>query len=167
MNRWIKVLLGVIVISMNISCDQITKSIVRSEINPGEMIPVIKNYLTLTNIENTGAFLSLGESWLEPVKMFFLMFLPVIFILFGLYFMVKFSNRNIVLIISIAFVIGGGIGNMIDRFKFKSVTDFLHLDFGIVQTGIFNMADVSIVIGIISLFYCLSQNYFHTEETTS
>jgi signal peptidase II len=47
-----------------------------------------------------------------------------------------------------AFVIGGGIGNLYDRIMFGSVTDFLHIDFVIFQTGIFNFADVSIMIGM-------------------
>jgi signal peptidase II len=46
------------------------------------------------------------------------------------------------------FLIGGGIGNIYDRIKFGSVTDFLHIDFILFRTGIFNLADVSIMIGI-------------------
>ncbi|MFA6946987.1 MAG: signal peptidase II [Pedobacter sp.] len=47
------------------------------------------------------------------------------------------------------FVIGGGIGNLYDRIVHGSVTDFLHLDLGVFQTGIFNMADVSIMLGMV------------------
>lgn len=49
----------------------------------------------------------------------------------------------------ISFVIGGGIGNLYDRVLYGSVTDFMHLKFGIFQTGIFNMADVSIMLGML------------------
>lgn len=62
--------------------------------------------------------------------------------------MIKWSNRNIWLILSIGFVVGGGIGNMIDRVLYQSVTDFLHIRMGPIQSGIFNMADVSIIIGM-------------------
>jgi len=64
-----------------------------------------------------------------------------------------FTRRNVRtrLLIGLCFVVGGGIGNVFDRIVHGSVTDFLHLDFGWVQTGIFNMADVSILIGFIIL----------------
>jgi signal peptidase II len=45
-------------------------------------------------------------------------------------------------------VVGGGIGNIYDRIAHGSVTDFMHLRFGALQTGIFNVADVSIMIGV-------------------
>jgi signal peptidase II len=54
-------------------------------------------------------------------------------------------------VVAISFVIGGGVGNIYDRLVHGSVTDFLHIDLGIVQTGIFNMADVSIMIGMVML----------------
>ena len=47
------------------------------------------------------------------------------------------------------FVIGGGIGNVFDRIAYGSVTDFLHVKFGIFQTGIFNVADLSIMTGVV------------------
>ncbi len=46
------------------------------------------------------------------------------------------------------FLIGGGIGNIYDRIVYGSVTDFLHMDFVLFRTGIFNLADVSIMVGI-------------------
>jgi signal peptidase II len=53
-----------------------------------------------------------------------------------------------VLLIGWCFVIGGGTGNLYDRIIHGSVTDFLHLDLRLFQTGIFNMADVSIMTGM-------------------
>ena len=50
--------------------------------------------------------------------------------------------------IGLSFIIGGGIGNIYDRIVHGSVTDFLHIDLGLFRTGIFNMADVSIMVGM-------------------
>ena len=50
--------------------------------------------------------------------------------------------------IGLAFVVGGGIGNIYDRAIYGSVTDFLHLDFYLFKTGVFNLADVSIMTGV-------------------
>ncbi len=52
------------------------------------------------------------------------------------------------MVTGIIFCIGGGVGNLYDRIIKGSVTDFVHLKFGPLQTGIFNAADVSIMIGL-------------------
>ena len=53
------------------------------------------------------------------------------------------------MVIGFAFVIGGGIGNLIDRIFYGSVTDFFQIRLGIFRTGIFNMADVAVTLGVI------------------
>jgi signal peptidase II len=65
------------------------------------------------------------------------------------------------MLIGLCFVVGGGVGNLFDRILYGSVTDFLYLKFGIFQTGIFNMADVSIMAGmsIILLQFFLKRDY--------
>jgi signal peptidase II len=67
------------------------------------------------------------------------------------------KNLSNLTIIAICFIVGGGIGNIYDRLIYGSVTDFLHIDFIIFQTGIFNMADVSIMTGT---FIVLFESYF-------
>ena len=52
-------------------------------------------------------------------------------------------------LIGLSFIIGGGIGNIYDRIVHHSVTDFMFLEYGSLHTGIFNMADVSVVVGTI------------------
>ena len=146
--RWVGILMGISLISANISCDQLTKTIVRNEISPSEKISVISNHLTLTNVENSGAFLSMGQTWWQPAKTTLLIVLPIIALVVGIYFMLKLGNKRLWLTFALGFVIGGGTGNMIDRILHGSVTDFLHIKIGPFQTGIFNMADVSIMIGI-------------------
>ena len=54
-------------------------------------------------------------------------------------------------IVAFSCVAGGGIANLYDRFIYGSVTDFLFMDFGFVQTGIFNVADLSVTTGMILL----------------
>ena len=57
------------------------------------------------------------------------------------------SGLDKLFIVGLTFIIGGGIGNMIDRVLYGSVTDFMLIDLGLVKTGIFNAADVSVMIG--------------------
>lgn len=146
--QWIGALFGIILISVNISCDQLTKAIVRKQISPSEQITVIADHLTLTNIENSGAFLSMGQTWWQPLKSILFIVLPIIVLLFGIWYMMKLGGRRLWLTLALGFAIGGGIGNMIDRLLYGSVTDFVHIRVGPLQTGIFNMADVSIMIGV-------------------
>lgn len=145
-----------VILMSNISCDQISKKIVRQTVDYHERIGVIDNFLTLTRVENSGAFLSMGNTLPDPLKSFLLVIMPLLAIGYGIYFM--FFNTNIpkIMLTGLCFIIGGGIGNIYDRILYGSVTDFLHIDFIIFQTGIFNMADVSIMAG----FFIIGLHYF-------
>jgi lipoprotein signal peptidase len=137
-----------VVLLCNIGCDQISKTIVRSHLNFHEQINLFDNRVMLTRVENSGAFLSLGDSLSSGVKFTVLIFIPFLSLLAGLYFLFSKSALSRSTLVALSFVVGGGIGNIMDRYLYGSVTDFLHIDFGILRTGIFNMADVSIMTGV-------------------
>lgn len=152
MNRITRNIAIVIVLLINIGCDQISKDYVRNKVADYETIHLIKNYFVLTKVENTGAFLSFGSSLPYSVKFFILAILPLFVLSYGLVYL--FTRRHLTTIsaLALAFGIGGGIGNIYDRIIHGSVTDFLHIDLGFIQTGIFNMADVSITFGLLLFF---------------
>ncbi|SOD20413.1 signal peptidase II [Pedobacter xixiisoli] len=137
-----------IIVALNLGCDQFSKVIARKNIAPYEQIDIIKDRFTLTLVENTGAFLSAGSNLPNFVRIIVLTILPIIVLGYGLWFL--YSNKHIprLMQVGICFLIGGGIGNIYDRIVYGSVTDFLHMDFVLFRTGIFNMADVSIMVGI-------------------
>jgi len=143
-----KVLILVIVM-FNIGCDQITKSIVREHVQSNANIKIISDQITLTNVENSGAFLSVGDSLHSGIKFVLLLLLPLAVLLMGVYFVMTRKNLSPLLIFGICCVIGGGAGNLYDRIIYGSVTDFLHIDFVVFQTGIFNAADLSIMLGML------------------
>jgi signal peptidase II len=146
--RIIRTLLIFGILALNISCDQISKNIVRNRIDEDEQISVVDNYVKLMRVENKGAFLSLGDSLPKPIRFILLSLFPLAILGFGLGYLFSKSSLPRLSVLGFAFVIGGGIGNLYDRLVHGSVTDFLHIDFVIFQTGIFNMADVSIMTGI-------------------
>lgn len=151
MDKVFRYALILFLLTANISCDQISKTIVRERMFHREEISVLSNYFKLIKVENTGAFLSLGNTIPQPFKDIILAFLPLLFLIVaGIY---VFANKTLSLsrVIAISFVVGGGIGNIYDRLVHGSVTDFLHIDLGIIRTGIFNMADVSIMVGMVML----------------
>jgi signal peptidase II len=132
----------------NIGCDRISKGIVRQKLDYHSQITLLK-HVTLTKVENTGAFLSVGSSLPESLKSILLKMFPVIALCLALIYVLRAKHLSLITATGICFFIGGGIGNIYDRLVHGSVTDFAHIDFVIFQTGIFNMADVSIVMGSI------------------
>jgi len=147
MNRLIKILVSLIVIFCNISCDQITKEKVRNEISKNETIKVVNDNFILTKVENTGAAMGLGENLNPKLKIALLQILPVLVLFLMFIYIIREKKISKLNLIALSFIIGGGIGNIYDRILYNSVTDFMYLEFGGLHTGIFNMADVSVVVG--------------------
>jgi signal peptidase II len=160
-NRLIKTILILSIVIINIGCDQVSKKIVRQNINPYQTIQLLSNHLTLTRVENTGAFLSTGDSLPKTAKNILLSLLPLLAIALGLIFILSKQNISNGMLAGFCFVIGGGIGNIFDRIMHGSVTDFLHIKFGGFQTGIFNMADMSIMVGVAII---LIQSFFRKKQ---
>ncbi len=147
--RLYRVFLVLLLVAMNISCDQITKQEVRLRITENQIIEVISSNFILTKVENTGAALSLGENLPPFFKILLLQILPILILLGILGYIASRLNLPKIQVIAFSFIVGGGIGNIIDRIRFDSVTDFMYLEIGQLHTGIFNMADVSVTLGTI------------------
>jgi signal peptidase II len=103
------------------------------------------------NVENSGAFLGIGSDSHPTIKLIFLLILPVIVLGVVLYYLLTNRSLDRISVIGFSCVAGGGIANLYDRFVYGSVTDFLFMDFSFVQTGIFNVADLSVTSGMILL----------------
>jgi signal peptidase II len=141
-----------ILVLLNIGCDQISKKMVRNSVDQNDYIRLIQDNFILTNVENTGAMLGFGQSFPPILKIILLQIIPVLVLGIILINILRKTHLNKWLIVAFSFVIGGGIGNLIDRIALGSVTDFFILKVGIFKTGIFNMADVSVTIGVILIF---------------
>ncbi|WP_291868523.1 signal peptidase II [Maribacter sp.] len=161
-NKVTKRFLIILVVLLNIGCDQISKITVRKNVTPNDYIPLISDNFILTNVENTGAMLGFGQNFPPFLKIILLQALPVIILLVLLYRTLLKTDLNNILVMAFAFVIGGGIGNLIDRILYGSVTDFFLIKAGILKTGIFNMADVSVTIGALLILY-ISLRYKNIE----
>jgi signal peptidase II len=135
------------VLLTNVACDQISKNFVRQELFPNQTIHVYKNYFILTRVENSGAFLSLGDTMPQPLRFILLFIFPLALLIYATSILFRRSAFSKITLFGLACIIGGGIGNLYDRMMFGSVTDFLFIDFGLLKTGIFNIADVSVMTG--------------------
>ncbi|WP_131536547.1 signal peptidase II [Pedobacter nototheniae] len=166
--RIMRLIFLAIVLILNIGFDQVSKNIVRNNISEYEHISVIKDRFTLTKVENSGAFLSLGDNMPYIFRLIILSGLPIVFLGYGLYFLFTKQNLPKTFQIALCFLIGGGIGNLYDRIVHGSVTDFMHMDFKIFQTGVFNFADISIMIGVgILLFQSIKSKIVRQEPIQS
>lgn len=132
--------------------DQATKKLVRATLSDFMPRHYAGRVVTLIYTENSGAFLSLGDNL--PPQLRTMIFDGVVAL--GL------AAAIVVLLLgkvtahgddlALAFIIGGGIGNLIDRIRFGGkVTDFIYLQAGLLHTGVFNVADMAITFGVLWL----------------
>jgi len=119
--------------------DQTFKALINSKMFPGQTIPVLKNFFHLTYVQNTGAAFGIlaGKQW-------FLVLVVMLVILFIMYFHFRLSEFD-PLQLPMAFILGGSLGNLIDRLRLFFVVDYLDLR----VWPVFNFADVMINLGVL------------------
>jgi signal peptidase II len=140
--------LSVTLLLITIATDQYTKFLAEKYLQKSDEISFLNNFLKFSLIENHGGFLGIVSSLPENVRFFFLN-ICVSFLLLGcLVYLFYPKKRTIRYDIPVVFVTGGGISNLLDRLLNNGgVTDFLSLGIGNFRTGIFNLADMYILIG--------------------
>ena len=139
-----------ILIDISLLLDQLSKFLIRQNVDQYSEIKLIGDYFILTNVENSGAFLGMGSDFSPFIKTIFLLILPVIVLICIMVYVYRDKQIDKISLIGFCFIIGGGIANIYDRILYGSVTDFLFIDLGgIFKTGIFNIADLSVTTGMI------------------
>jgi signal peptidase II len=132
-----------------IGSDQVTKAIARQSLTGIEPIRMFNDTFRLQYAENPGAFLSFGANIPENIRYWLLTVLIGIFLVIMLYYLIKSRKINRPNTIALSIILGGGFGNLIDRiFNDGRVIDFLNLGIGTFRTGIFNVADIAITLGV-------------------
>jgi len=133
-----------------IGADQATKHLARGALSGDS--PRHFGVVTLLYTENSGAFLSIGSNL--PGRLRAAIFDGIVSIALGAAAFVLFRGgvKSAADEVAVALIIGGGVGNLIDRLRFHGrVTDFLYLSAGPLHTGVFNVADMAITVGIVWL----------------
>lgn len=136
-----------------IFADQLTKHIIKINIALYDNIIVIKNFFNITHILNPGGAFGLFASSSPGVRKFIFLFVSSIVALLILWFYKKSAENFIFLSIGLALIFGGAVGNLIDRFIYGKVVDFLDFYMGTYHWPAFNMADSAITIGMGILIY--------------
>ena len=130
--------------------DQITKIIIRGSLPLFETIPVLP-FLNIVHVRNPGAAFGVLNDLPENVRMPLFVLVLIVALLVIVTFLRK-ANGNKLQISSLSLILGGAIGNSIDRFRFGYVTDFIDFHwFGNPKYHwpAFNVADSAITIGVI------------------
>jgi len=133
--------------------DQISKYIIKINLELYDNIIVIENYFNITHILNPGGAFGLFASSSPEIRKFIFLFVSSIVALFILWFYKKSASNYIFLSCGLALIFGGAIGNLIDRFQYGKVVDFLDFYIGTYHWPAFNIADSAITIGMGILFY--------------
>jgi signal peptidase II len=151
--KFIRTIIILLIVITNFGCDQVSKHIIREKVPYEDGYNYLGGHFLVTHVENTGAFLSLGNALTGPLKFILLTLLPVAALIGGLIWLITKTSINRLPLVAICFMIGGGIGNIYDRILHGSVTDFFYFSFGFLHTGVFNMADMSVTTGFFLLLF--------------
>lgn len=136
----------VIAIGATIGCDRVTKQIAEAKLVGMPRQSFMADTIRLEYVENTGAFLGLGAEWPPAVRTAFFGIGNGVLLLA----MVALAIRRrwpTLALFGVAFFIAGGSSNLVDRMTRGSVIDFMNVGLGPLRTGIFNVADMAIMLG--------------------
>lgn len=133
-----------------VALDQFSKYLAVIYLKGQASIPLIQDVFHLTYAKNTGAAFSI----LQGNQLFLKGITGIVMIALTIYlFMAIRKKGQILMKISLAFILGGGIGNFIDRVRLDYVIDYF--DFNLINFAIFNVADSFVVVGTCILGYLL------------
>lgn len=152
MGVWRRVLLLVVLLSLLTGCDQATKRMAVDELKFSAPQSYAGDLVRIQYSENQGAFLGLGAG-LSPEARVWLFTVGTGILLLGMLLLVlRYGDFNRLAWVGFVVYLGGGSSNLADRIMNRGlVIDFLNLGIGPVRTGIFNFADLFIVIGVLAL----------------
>lgn len=135
-----------ILIAATLFFDQLTKLIISRSLTPNESVEVLKNFFYLTRVHNTGAAFGIFKN-----ETFFFTVISMVTVIGLIAYMRRKKNAFFLQDMALALILGGALGNLLDRLRFGYVVDFL--DFRV--WPVFNIADSAITAGAFLLIIAL------------
>lgn len=133
------------IVALTIVLDQVTKYLVASQMTIGQSIPIIDNFLYITSHRNAGAAWGIFQG---KMMFFYLITLAVIAVV--IVWMTRLDiKKDKWLMIALALILGGAVGNLIDRVLYQHVVDFIDTYILGYDFPIFNIADSALCIGVV------------------
>ena len=129
--------------------DQLSKLLVAGNLSYGDRIPVIEGFFYLTHVRNTGAAFGLFAGAPVGIRLGFFVGISLVAVVIIVSFFRKLAPGDRLAALALGLVLGGAVGNLIDRIVRGEVVDFLHFRlWGGYSWPDFNFADSSIVVGV-------------------
>ena len=146
------------IVALTIVLDQVTKYLVASQMTIGQSIPIIDNFLYITSHRNAGAAWGIFQG---KMMFFYLITLAVIAVV--IVWMTRLDiKKDKWLMIALALILGGAVGNFIDRVLYQHVVDFIDTYILGYDFPIFNIADMAVVIGVaLIIVEIVFEEYIH------
>ena len=142
----------ILLIAAVIGADQISKYAVRMALAEGESLEIIRGFFAVTHFQNDGAAFSSFRGQRQ-----LLIIISAAVVIGALIFLWRERRGGTLFRISMALIASGGIGNLIDRIAFGTVTDMLSFS---IFPPIFNVADSAVVIGCFLLLFDVFRDEF-------
>jgi signal peptidase II len=149
LNIWLAAFLLVV---GTIGCDRATKHLAAVNLDGAPAQSFLADTVRLQYAENTGGFLSLGASLPAPVRLVIFTLAPALVLIAAIVMAVRDRWTGPALF-GLSLFLAGGASNLIDRATRGSVIDFMNVGVGPLRTGIFNVADVAVLMGLALLVF--------------
>ncbi|HEY1305646.1 MAG TPA: signal peptidase II [Vicinamibacterales bacterium] len=139
-----------IAVLSTIGCDRVTKHVASSVLADGAVRSYLADTVRLEYVENTGGFLGLGADLPDAWRTTLFTAINGAVLLAIAAASVRFRWRGW-LLTGACLVLAGGVSNWVDRAARGTVVDFMNVGVGPLRTGVFNVADVAIMLGLAAL----------------
>jgi signal peptidase II len=152
-------------VAMTVGCDRVSKHFASRELAGEPRQSFLADTVRLEYAENTGAFLSFGDDWHPVARKGVFTFGTGLILCAMVAAAIKFRLSGPALV-GLALYFAGGASNLVDRVMRGSVIDFLNVGVGPLRTGIFNIADMAILLGV-GIFLVTHRRAGDADEPTS
>lgn len=131
-----------------VAADQLTKLYVHANYSLGESHGLIRGFLSLTYVRNTGAAFGIFRSYPELFRQAFFLSMPPIAMIIIFFMLRTVDSKDRWQVFALSLIFGGAIGNYVDRLRFGFVIDFIDFHYRGWSYPAFNIADSAIVSGV-------------------
>jgi len=153
-NRFTRLCLILAIVFVLAGIDQVTKIIAMRTLQGEGVIDHFGGLFRWYYTTNPGAFLSLGSELSDTWRFLLLTGLNSVILFAVFLFLLLRKHIATVMVVALSLILAGGVGNLIDRvFRDGHVIDFMNLGIGNLRTGVFNVADLAIVAGLVLLIF--------------
>lgn len=136
------------ILALSIGLDRVTKTWAVNHLKGEPVQSYLNDFIRILYAENTGAFLSMGSGLSDQLRYWLLTILPILVLAYVLYMTLFSTEMNRWQVAAFSFILAGGLSNIFDRIMEGKVVDFLNMGFPGLRTGIFNVADMAIMLGL-------------------